>query len=58
MIVVSAGAGRRDRLGSPWLSKSGRDTRIPFGPYLALGGIAGLLWGREAVIAWLGHFPA
>jgi len=41
-----------------WRSRQGRDTRIPFGPYLAVGGLAGLLWGREAVIAWIGHFPA
>jgi leader peptidase (prepilin peptidase) / N-methyltransferase len=40
-----------------WLARKGTDTRIPFGPYLALGGIAGLLWGREAVTAWLGRFP-
>jgi leader peptidase (prepilin peptidase)/N-methyltransferase len=41
-----------------WRSRRGRDTRIPFGPYLAVAGIVGLLWGREAVIAWIGHFPA
>jgi leader peptidase (prepilin peptidase)/N-methyltransferase len=40
-----------------WRSKSGSDTRIPFGPYLALGGLAGLLWGRQAVTAWLGYVP-
>src|SRR5258708_3014783 len=40
-----------------WLAKKGSDTRIPFGPYLALGGIASLLWGREAVSAWGGRFP-
>ena len=39
------------------LAKKGIDTRIPFGPYLALGGLAALLWGREAVIAWVGAFP-
>jgi leader peptidase (prepilin peptidase)/N-methyltransferase len=41
-----------------WRSRQGRDTRIPFGPYLAVGGVVGLLWGREAVIAWIGHFPS
>ena len=39
------------------LSRRGMETRIPFGPYLALGGMAGLLWGREAVVMWLGRFP-
>ena len=41
-----------------WLARRGADTRIPFGPYLALGGILALLWGRELVVAWLGRFPA
>jgi leader peptidase (prepilin peptidase)/N-methyltransferase len=41
-----------------WLARKGADTRIPFGPYLALGGILALLWGRELVVAWLGRFPA
>jgi leader peptidase (prepilin peptidase)/N-methyltransferase len=43
---------------SLWRTRRGRDTRIPFGPYLAVGGLAGMLWGREAVVAWIGHFPA
>jgi leader peptidase (prepilin peptidase)/N-methyltransferase len=40
------------------LSKRGADTRIPFGPYLALGGILGLVWGRPVITWWLGSFPA
>ena len=28
-----------------WRRRKGADTRIPFGPYLALGGIVALLWG-------------
>ena len=57
VIVISAGVGAVIGSLALWLSRKGADTRIPFGPYLALGGIAGLLWGREAVTAWLGHFP-
>ena len=57
MIVVSAGLGAVIGSLALWMSKRGIDTRIPFGPYLALGGIAGLLWGREAVILWIGRFP-
>jgi leader peptidase (prepilin peptidase) / N-methyltransferase len=57
-IVVSAGVGAVVGGLVLWLSKRGTDTRIPFGPYLALGGIASLLWGREAVILWIGHFPS
>jgi leader peptidase (prepilin peptidase) / N-methyltransferase len=58
VIVVSAGLGAVIGSAALWISKRGADTRIPFGPYLALGGIVGLLWGREAVVAWLGRFPA
>ena len=56
-IVISAGLGAVIGSLVLWLSKQGSDTRIPFGPYLALGGVAGLLWGREAVTAWVGQFP-
>jgi len=57
IIVVSAGTGAVLGGFLLWRSKSGADTRIPFGPYLALGGIAGLILGRQAVIAWIGYFP-
>ena len=57
VIVASAGVGAVVGGIVLFLSKRGADTRIPFGPYLALGGILGLIWGREAVIAWLGFFP-
>ena len=57
VIVVAAGLGAVLGSIALWLARKGRDTRIPFGPYLALGGIVGLLWGRQAVIAWLGWFP-
>ena len=58
VIVVSAGLGAILGSLALYLAKKGTDTRIPFGPYLALGGIVALIWGREAVIAWLGHWPA
>jgi leader peptidase (prepilin peptidase) / N-methyltransferase len=57
VVLVSAGLGAVIGSLFLWLSRKGRDTRIPFGPYLALGGIAALVWGREAVTAWLGRFP-
>jgi leader peptidase (prepilin peptidase) / N-methyltransferase len=59
-VAILASAGLGAIVGSLvlWISRRGADTRIPFGPYLALGGIASLLWGRELVIAWLGRFPA
>jgi leader peptidase (prepilin peptidase)/N-methyltransferase len=57
VILVAAGLGAVVGSLVLWLTRRGRETPIPFGPYLALGGIVGLLWGREAVIAWLGRFP-
>jgi len=41
-----------------WLARRGTDTRIPFGPFLALGGIAGLVWGHAVVVLWIGRFPS
>ena len=58
IVLVSAGTGAIIGGFLLWRSKSGADTRIPFGPYLALGGLAGLLCGRMAVVAWIGHFPS
>ena len=57
VVVVSAALGAVIGSIGLWLAKRGADTRIPFGPYLALGGIAGLLWGREAITLWIGRFP-
>jgi len=57
IVLVSAGTGAVIGGLLLWKARSGSDTRIPFGPYLALGGLAGLLWGRQAVVAWIGHFP-
>jgi leader peptidase (prepilin peptidase)/N-methyltransferase len=58
VILISAGLGAVVGSLFLWLARRGADTRIPFGPYLALGGIVALLWGRELVVAWLGRFPA
>lgn len=57
VILVAAGLGAVLGSITLWLAKKGRETPIPFGPYLALGGVVGLLWGREAITAWLGRFP-
>ncbi len=58
VIVVSAMSGAIIGSIGLWLAKRGTDTRIPFGPFLALGGIVGLVWGTQAVTLWLGRFPA
>jgi len=57
VIVASAGVGAIVGSLVLWLSRRGADTRIPFGPYLALGGIIGLLWGHDVVVWWLGFPP-
>jgi leader peptidase (prepilin peptidase) / N-methyltransferase len=57
VILVAAGLGAVIGSLALWLAKKGRETPIPFGPYLALGGIVGLLWGRAMITAWLGRFP-
>jgi leader peptidase (prepilin peptidase)/N-methyltransferase len=58
-VAILVGAGLGAVIGSIalWLSRKGADTRIPFGPYLALGGIVALVWGHAAVVAWVGTFP-
>jgi len=57
-ILVSAGLGAVVGSLFLWRSRRGADTRIPFGPYLALAGIVALVWGPELVVLWLGRFPA
>jgi leader peptidase (prepilin peptidase)/N-methyltransferase len=59
-VAILASAGLGAIVGSLflWLSRKGADTRIPFGPYLALAGIVSLLYGRAIVVEWLGRFPA
>ena len=58
VILVAAALGVVFGSLALWLSRRGADTRLPFGPYLAVGGLAGLVWGREAVILWVGRFPS
>ena len=57
-LLVSAGAGAVVGIAMMVFTRRGREVRMPFGPWLAVGGIVCLLWGREAVIAYLGRFPA
>jgi len=57
VVIVSASVGAVGGLIAMALSGRGRDMRIPFGPYLAVGGMVSLLWGHAAVVAYLGYFP-
>jgi leader peptidase (prepilin peptidase)/N-methyltransferase len=57
-LLVSAGAGAVVGIAMMVITRRGREVRMPFGPWLAVGGIVCLLWGRDAVIAYVGRFPA
>ena len=57
-VLVAAGLGAIIGSVGLLLAKRGIDTRIPFGPFLAVGGFASLLWGAKVVTLWLGRFPA
>ncbi len=35
--------------------KGGRKTMLPFGPFMAVGAFATIIWGRQLIDAWLGR---
>ncbi len=45
VILLSAGVGAAIGIVLILVARHGRSTPIPFGPYLALGGLAALIWG-------------
>lgn len=47
VILLSSLAGSVIGIGMILLARHGRNVPIPFGPYLALGGIAALFWGPQ-----------
>ena len=47
VILLSAGVGAIIGIGLMVLNKHGREVPIPFGPYLALGGICALFFGQQ-----------
>jgi leader peptidase (prepilin peptidase)/N-methyltransferase len=58
VVLVSAGAGAVIGGLAIAFSGKGRDVRIPFGPYLAVGGLVALFAGRPLVTAYLGFWPS
>ncbi|PKO25730.1 MAG: prepilin peptidase, partial [Betaproteobacteria bacterium HGW-Betaproteobacteria-8] len=53
VILLSSVAGSVIGIGLMILAKRGREVPIPFGPYLALGGIAALFWGPQLARLYL-----
>jgi len=54
VILLSSVAGSVVGIALIVLAKHGRSVPIPFGPYLALGGIAALFWGPQLAQLYLG----
>ncbi len=54
VILLSSIAGSIIGIGLIVLTKHGRETPIPFGPYLALGGVAALFFGKQLSQLYLG----
>lgn len=54
VILLSSLAGSIIGVGMIVLAKHGRSVPIPFGPFLALGGIAALFWGPQLAQFYLG----
>lgn len=54
VILLSSIAGSIIGIGLILFAKKGKNTAIPFGPYLALGGISALFWGTQLSQLYLG----
>ena len=54
VILLSSVVGAISGIAMIVLAKLGRSTPIPFGPYLAGGGLIALFWGREIARLYLG----
>jgi leader peptidase (prepilin peptidase)/N-methyltransferase len=53
VILLSSVVGALIGVGLMVFTRHGRETPIPFGPYLAIAGVIGLFWGTEIVRRWL-----
>ena len=56
IILASAAIGALVGIGLIVLARHGRNTPIPFGPYLGGAGIVALFWGAELTDAYLAQF--
>lgn len=53
IVLLSSVLGAIIGIGLMIFARYGRNTQIPFGPYLALGGLVALLWGQPLINAYL-----
>jgi len=56
MILLSAAGGAVVGISLMVFARHGRETPIPFGPYLVLGGLAALFWGPQLTAWYLRSF--
>jgi len=56
IVLISSVVGAIVGIIMIWLAKSGRETQIPFGPYLSTAGLIALVWGQTMTQAYLGLF--
>jgi leader peptidase (prepilin peptidase) / N-methyltransferase len=56
VILVSSVAGATFGLALMAFAGRSRTARVPFGPFLALGGLIALMWGRTLIDAWMRGF--
>lgn len=54
VILLSSAVGAAIGLTLVGLSRQGRNTPLPFGPYLAAAGVIALFWGKSLTAAYLG----
>ena len=55
-ILLSSLVGAIIGIGLIMFAKHGRNTPIPFGPYLAIAGLIALIWGEKLTYTYLGNF--
>jgi leader peptidase (prepilin peptidase)/N-methyltransferase len=53
VILLSSMVGAVVGVGLILLARHGRNVPIPFGPYLAAGGVVALFWGQQLTRTWL-----
>jgi leader peptidase (prepilin peptidase)/N-methyltransferase len=57
IILLSSIVGAAVGIGLIAFRRHGRNTPIPFGPYLAVAGIIALFWGPQLTRSYLGLIP-